>query len=155
MKTHTIALFAASLIAATADEADKAKLMEQGKALFATCMACHGPDGKGIAAGPNKMAPSLSASPFVAGEASVFALVVLKGIAKENQNFLGMMMPMEGVVPNDEKLAALLTYVRNSFDNAASIVTPEDAKKFREQWKDVKAPVTRAKLKELEEAAKK
>lgn len=101
------------------------------------------------------MVPSLSASPFVNGDPAVFALVVLKGIAKENQDFLGMMAPMEGGVPTDDKLAALLTYVRNSFDNKADVVTPEDAKEFREQWKDIRAPVNRAKLKELEEAAKK
>lgn len=155
MKRFTIVAILTIVLPAAAEEAEKAKLMEAGKVAFATCTACHGPDGKGIAAGPGKMAPSLSASPFVNGDPSVLALGVLKGIAKENQDFLGMMTPMEGVVPTDDKLAALLTYIRNSFDNKSGIVTTLDARKFREQWKDIKAPVTRAKLKELEESAKK
>ena len=140
---------------ARGDEAQKAKLMEAGKVAYATCMACHGPDGKGIAAGPNKMAPPLAASPFVTGDPSVMALIVLKGITKEGQDYIGMMTPMEAVLTDDAKLAGLLTYVRNSFGNSGPVVTPEDARKFREQWKDQKAPTTRARLKELEEAAKK
>jgi mono/diheme cytochrome c family protein len=60
------------------------------------------------------------------------------------------MAPLEAAFPDDEKLAAVMTYVRNSFGNSASVVTAADVKKFREQWKDIKAPVTRAKLTELE-----
>jgi mono/diheme cytochrome c family protein len=157
MKTLSLTLIITLTFAAGshADEAQKENLMTAGKALFATCMGCHGPDGKGIAAGASKMAPPLSGSPFVTGDPAILALVVTKGIVKENQNFLGMMTPMEGIVPSDEKLAALLTYIRNSFDNKASVVTEEDAKRYREQWKDIKTPQTRAKLTELEEASKK
>lgn len=129
------------------DEASK-KLMTEGQALYATCMACHGQDGKGIAAGPSKMAPSLEGSAIVNGDPAALALVLLKGIAKENQDYLGMMMPLEGSLPTEEKLAAIMTYVRGSFGNKASAVTPEEATKYREQWKDVKAPVTRAKIAE-------
>ena len=155
MKTKSISLLLAFALPAAADDAAKAKLMESGKASFVTCMACHGPDGRGIAAGPSKMAPPLAGSPLVTGDPAVLALVVMKGIAKENQDFLGMMTPMETTLPADDKLAAMLTYIRGSFGNTAPTVTPEDAKKFRDQWKDIKAPVTRAKLKELEAAAKK
>src|SRR6478736_4983618 len=54
---------------------------------------------------------------------------------------------------DDEKLAGVMTYVRGSFGNKAPAVTAADAKKYREQWKDIAGPVTRAKLAEL--AAKK
>lgn len=150
--TLTTALAA---LAAHADEAQKEKLMATGKTLFSTCMGCHGLNGKGISAGASMMAPSLSGSPFVTGDPAILALIVTKGIARENQNFLGVMTPMEAILPTDEKLAALLTYIRNSFDNKASVVTEEDAKKFRDQWKDIKTPQTRAKLTELEAASKK
>ena len=134
---------------ALADEAEKAKLMETGKAAFMTCAACHGMDGQGVAAGPKKMAPSLTASKIAVGDPSVLALVITHGIAKETQDYLGMMAPL-GAALDDEKLAGVMTYVRNSFGNTGSVVTAADAKKYREQHKDVATPVTRAKITELE-----
>ena len=137
---------------ASADEAETAKLMEAGKMSYMTCAACHGMDAKGVQAGPSKMAPSLIDSKVALGDPSIMALVVLKGIQKEGTEYLGMMAPL-GAALDDEKLAAVLTYVRGSFGNKAAAVTKEDAAKYREQWKDITAPVTRAKLAEL--AAKK
>jgi mono/diheme cytochrome c family protein len=145
-----LTLFAAQPL--LADEEATKKLMAEGQALYATCMACHGQDGKGVAAGPSKMAPSLEGSAIANGDPAAFALVLLKGIAKENQDYLGMMMPLEASLPTDDKLAAIMTYVRGSFGNKAAAVTPEEAAKFREQWKDVKAPVTRAKIAEVSKA---
>ena len=155
MKYLALSLLAASAAVASADEAQKAKLMEAGKAAYATCMACHGPDGKGLAIPPDKkMAPSLSESKIVTGEPAALALAMLKGIQKDpaNTQILGIMAPLEAQLADDEKLAGVMTYVRNSFGNTAAVVTPEDAKKFREQFKDVKTQVTRA---QLEEAGKK
>lgn len=152
MKKSLIALTLLAAQPLLADEEATKKLMADGQALYATCMACHGQDGKGVAAGPSKMAPSLEGSAITNGDPSVLALVLLKGIAKENQDYLGMMMPLEASLPTDEKLAAILTYVRGSFGNKAAAVTPEEAAKYREQWKDVKAPVTRAKLAEVTKA---
>ena len=94
------------------------------------------------------MAPALIDSKVALGDPSIMALVVLKGIQKEGTEYLGMMAPL-GAALDDEKLAAVLTYVRGSFGNKAAAVTKEDAAKYREQWKDITAPVTRAKLAEL------
>jgi mono/diheme cytochrome c family protein len=154
MKYLALSLLAATAAVASADEAQKAKLMEAGKTAYATCMACHAPDGKGLAIPPDKkMAPSLAESKIVTGEPAALALAILKGIQKDpaNAQILGIMAPLE-LQLDDDKLAGVMTYVRNSFGNTASVVTPEDAKKFREQFKDIKAQVTRA---QLEEAGKK
>lgn len=147
IKYLVLPLLAASVLGASADEAQKAKLIETGKANFATCMACHGADGQGLAVGDKKMAPSLAGSAIVTGDPAVFALSVLKGIQKDpaNVQILGMMAPLEMAL-DDEKLAGVMTYVRNSFGNSASVVTPEEAKAFRERFKDIKAPVLRAEL---------
>jgi mono/diheme cytochrome c family protein len=134
---------------ALADEAEKAKLMEAGKASFMTCAACHGMDGQGVAAGPKKMAPSLTGSKIATGDPAILALVIHNGIAKETQDYLGMMAPL-GAALDDDKLAGVMTYVRNSFNNTASVVTPADVKKYRAQFKDIVGPVTRAKIAELE-----
>lgn len=122
---------------------------EAGKTAYLTCSACHNPDGKGLPLGAKKMAPSLVGSKAVVGDASVLALVILKGIKKEGTDYLGSMAPLEAAYEDDQKLADVMTYVRQSFDNKAGAVTKEDAAKYRAQWADVKEPITRAKLEEL------
>lgn len=142
-------LFAAALpITATADEAALAQQMEIGKMSYMMCAACHGMDAKGVQAGPSKMAPSLIDSKVTLGDPAVLALTILKGIQKEGTEYLGMMAPL-GAALDDEKLAAVMTYVRGSFGNKAPAVTTADAAKFREQWKAIEAPISRAKLAEL------
>ena len=148
-----ISFFAALLALpsiALADDAAKAKLMEIGKANFAVCAACHGPEGKGVVMGAMKMGPTMEASKIVNGDPAVFALVLLNGIQKEGAEYIGPMAAM-GATMDDEKLAGVMTYVRNSFGNTSSVVTAEDAKKFREQWKSMTGPVSRAKLTEIGE----
>lgn len=133
---------------ASADPALAAKQMEDGKMSYMMCAACHGMDAAGVAAGPSKMAPSLIGSKVTLGDPAVMALVLINGIQKEGTEYLAMMAPL-GAALDDEKLAAVMTYVRGSFGNTAPAVTAEDAKKYREQWKTITGPVTRAKLAEL------
>ncbi len=120
-----------------------------GKAAYTTCSACHNPDGKGLPVGDKKMAPPLAGSKIANGDPSVFTLVVLKGIKKENDKYMGVMAPLEAVYTDDAKLAAVLTYVRQSFGNKSSAITAEDVAKYRAKWKDQKESVTRAKIQEL------
>ena len=120
-------------LSASADEAETAKLMETGKASFMLCAACHGMDAKGVQAGPSKMAPALIGSKIALGEPSVLALVLINGIQKEGTEYMMVMAPL-GAALDDEKLAAVMTYVRGSFGNMASAVTVADATKYREQW---------------------
>lgn len=143
-------LIITSLIAGLGIASATAEENADGKAAYMTCSACHSADGKGLPIGDKKMAPSLAGSKIVTGDPAVLALVVLKGIKKEGTDYIGAMAPLEGVYADDKKLADVLTYVRQSFGNSAEAVTPEDAAKFRAQWKDEKEPVTRAKLGELE-----
>lgn len=150
MKKLILPVLGVLALNATADEAQKAKLMEAGQAAYTMCMACHGADGTGVPLGEKKMAPTLAGSKLVIGKPDVFALIILKGIAKETEDYMGVMAPLEAAYPTDEALAAVMTYVRNSFGNTASVVTAADAAKFREQWKDTEGPITRARLEELE-----
>lgn len=113
-------------------------VMQLGKSAYATCQACHGPDGKGIQTGPMKMAPSLVGSELLLGDPDKSLLVVLKGIKKEGMDYMGMMAPLGGTL-DDKKMAAVLTYVRNSWGNSAPPVTPEQAAQAREKFADVEA----------------
>jgi mono/diheme cytochrome c family protein len=164
MKTNDFAAIVMTLAAAVptaapaADEAasaDKEKLMEIGKANFVTCLACHGPDGKGLAIGPTmKMAPTFEQSKFMLADPEVPIAIVLKGIVKETADYVGIMAPLEAAL-DDEKLAGVLTYVRNNFGNSAPAVTPEQVKEVREKYKDRKEQWKRAELEALIEATAK
>ncbi|MCG8601613.1 MAG: cytochrome c [Verrucomicrobiales bacterium] len=143
--------------AASADaaaEIDPA-VMALGKTTYATCAACHGPDGTGLKAGPALMAPSLVGSEMLLGDPDLPLLVVLKGIAKENMDFMGMMAPLAAGL-DDEKLAAVLTYTRNEWGNSAPAVTVEQAAAARAKFADVDAPagVKRAELQKIVDAHK-
>lgn len=160
MKYITSLLLAGSLVAsAEVSEADKAKLVTDGAAVFPTCIACHGPDGKGMKPAPTMVfAPSLAGSKLALGDPEVFSQIVMKGIKKEGTEYMMIMAPLEATL-DDAKLSAVLTYVRNSFGNKGSAITADQVKEWRAKYKDRKEPYSRAELAEFtkkhEEASEK
>ncbi len=114
--------------------------MDIGKTGFVTCAACHGPDAKGLPVGPQLMAPTLVGSQIALGDPDRAALVVLKGIKKETNDYIGLMAPLP---IDDQQLAGILTYVRNSFGNKASLVTPEEVAAARARFASVPSLVSR------------
>lgn len=111
-----------------------------GKATFATCAACHGVDGQGLKAGPLLMAPSFTGSKLLLDPNPDKAiLVVLKGIAKEDANFLGIMAAL-GPALDDQKIAGVLTYLRNSFGNSGPSVTVQQVAAARAKYADLSVP---------------
>ncbi len=145
-------LLATSLGASAADAVDAAtmkQLMTDGKANFMTCVACHGMDGKGMKPTPTMVfAPSLAGSKLATGDPEVFTQIVLKGIKKEGTEYMQIMAPLEATL-DDAKLASALTYVRNSFGNKASAITPEQIKTWRAKYTARKESYTRAELAEF------
>lgn len=135
---------AASAGAADIDPA----VMTLGQAAYANCLACHGADGKGLQIGALSMAPALAGSEVLLADPNRPLLVVLKGIAKETNDYLGIMAPL-GAALDDEKLAAVLTYVRNSFGNSAPAVTVEQAAAARAKFSEVPMMVSRLKIEEI------
>ena len=129
--------------------------MQLGKAAYATCAACHGPDGAGLKAGPMLMAPSLHGSELLLGDVDAALLIILKGIAKEGMDYMGMMASL-GAGLDDEKMAAVLTYTRNSWGNSAPAITVEEAAAARAKFADVNAPagVRRAEIQAIVDAHK-
>ena len=129
--------------------------MELGKVAYATCAACHGPDGAGLKAGPMLMAPSLHGSDLLLGDVDTALLIILKGIAKEGMDYMGMMASL-GAGLDDEKMAAVLTYTRNTWGNSASPVTVEQAAAARAKFASVDAPagVRRADIQAIVDAHK-
>lgn len=123
-------------------------LYKKGKEIFAMdgyCGTCHQPDGKGL---PASGFPPLVGTKWVTGNEERLIKVVLKGLLGpidiNGRKYPGQvpMTPFEGLL-NDEEVAAVLTYVRNSFGNAASVIQPATVKKVRESVqgkKDFYAP---------------
>ena len=115
-------------------------LFVKGKAIYARegfCGTCHQPDGKGLT---NSGFPPLTGTKWVVGSDERFIKLVLKGlhgpIEVLGKEYPGQvpMTPFGGML-KDEEVAAVLTYVRNSFGNKASAVTPEKVKEVREATK--------------------
>jgi len=115
--------------AATAANVDPA-VMALGKQQFITCSACHGMNGEGTA-----IAPPLAKSDWVNGPAERLIDIQLHGlsgpitVSGKEYNFPAA-MPAQAY-QTDEQIAAVLTYIRNSFGNSASLVKPEQVKERR------------------------
>ena len=106
-------------------------VMEVGKMQFMTCMACHGAEGQGT---PN-LAPPLAGSDWVKGPVENLIRIQLRGlqgpitVSGTEYKLPAPMVPQS--FQTDEQIAAVLTFVRNSFGNKASPVTAEQVKVFR------------------------
>jgi mono/diheme cytochrome c family protein len=111
------------------------------------CFACHGVDGKGITSNDGqRMAPPLAGSPRVLGGADGVTRIVLDGLTGEldGKTYAGLMVPMKA--NDDQWLAEVLTYVRTSFGNGASAISPEEVKAIRAASATRAQPYTIAEL---------
>lgn len=122
-----------------------------GKKLFAlNCASCHQASGQGV---PGQF-PPLVQSEFVVGSPSRLGLIVLKGlqgpITVHGAVYNGAMPAQEKALDN-KKLAAILTYIRSEWGNAAPAVAPEQIAEFRKQFADKTTSTTEAELLALPE----
>ncbi len=137
------------------------ELFIQGKAIYSKdghCSTCHQNDGGGLGASGF---PPLAGTQWVTGNEERLVKLVLNGlqgpITVLDKDYPGQvpMTPFGGLL-NDEEIAAVLTYVRNSFGNQASPISPELVKQIRDETKDYTGYYDPAKLLEeypLEEEA--
>lgn len=121
--------------------------MSKGEKIYGKCIGCHAPDGKGGGA-----YPALAGSPWVLGETERLSQIILNGLTGPSSNgkVYGM-MPAQGIGMSPTDLAAVMTYIRNSFGNSAGdVVTTEmaaEAIRISEARATPGSPVT---LEELE-----
>ena len=106
------------------------EVLALGEVTYSACVACHGPDGKGVKTGPLVMAPSLHDSDIVKGDTQALALVVLKGIKKENADYVQQMLALQEAL-DDKALAAVITYVRHTFAGAKDEVSAKQVSQWR------------------------
>ncbi|MCI0628997.1 MAG: GDSL-type esterase/lipase family protein [Acidobacteria bacterium] len=112
------------------------QLFTKGKAIYdreGFCVTCHQADGRGVAASGS---PSLAGTQWVVGSEERLVKLTLKGLHGPmevlGKQYSGEvpMTPFEGLL-NDEEVAAVLTFVRNSFGNKAPAISPEKVKAVR------------------------
>ena len=130
------------------------KQMESGAVIYKQlCFACHGNDGKGtlMVGQPGvTLAPPLPKSPRVLGSGGSLVRTVLHGQTGEldGKKYPGQMLPLGA--NDDEWIAAITTYVRNSFGNKGGPITKEFVAGIRKESGDRLLPWTEAELEELE-----
>ncbi len=104
--------------------------LERGKKVYSEqCLSCHQVDGGGV----QNMNPPLIKTKWILGDKTKLIQVVLKGMKGEteiNGDIYHNVMAPHGDL-TDEQIADVLTYVRNSFGNKASAVTPAQVKRVR------------------------
>ncbi|PCE65793.1 PVC-type heme-binding CxxCH protein [Sediminicola luteus] len=102
------------------------------------CATCHQENGKGLSASGF---PPIDNSRWVTGSKERLIKLTLNGllgpIEVKGKKYPGQvpMTPFGGML-NDKEIAAVLTYVRNSFGNKASAIYEQDVKRVRESIKD-------------------
>ena len=111
-------------------------LFTKGKEIYGRdgyCATCHQPDGKGLSA---SQFPPLAGTNWAQGSEDRLIKVVLKGMmgpmTLQGKSYSGQvpMTPFENLLKDDE-IAAVLTYVRKSFGNQASVILPAKVKQVR------------------------
>ena len=97
------------------------------------CLTCHQVDGSGVP----MMNPPLIKTKWTLGSKTVLIQQVLKGsvgtVEIDGDTFHNTMPPQPQLT--DQQIADVLTYVRNSFGNKASTVTPAEVKTVRAKMK--------------------
>jgi len=112
------------------NEAAPAALVKQGEELYAqNCAGCHRPNGVGV---ENQFPPLVKAEQVV-GDKQALLNILIKGaqgpMEVGGRSYNGV-MPAFGHL-SDEQIAAIASYIRTSWENNASGVTPQDVKSAR------------------------
>lgn len=131
-KISIVAAMIIGFIAAsfTKGEQDIKASIQRGKKVYEkACLACHQTDGEGVP----RMNPPLIKTKQVLGNKEKLIRIVLKGFNEEieiNGEYYDNPMPAQPQLTNHE-IADVLTFIRNSFGNKASMVTMAEVKAIR------------------------
>ncbi|MFZ4766906.1 MAG: c-type cytochrome [Roseimicrobium sp.] len=122
---------------------------------FQTCVACHGPDGKGTTVPGTELAiaPPLVGSARVKGHINGLLPVFMNGLMGpiEGKTYqAAFMSPAAALgITRDDRLSELVSFIRYAWGNNASPVTAEEVKQARNSAKTRQAPWTDAELTKL------
>ena len=123
-----------------------------GKSIYLSyCSTCHGKEGEGM----TNIAPPIAESELLNANAEIPIKILLDGLTGPvtvNNVAYSFNNAMPGlrnnIETNNGDIAAILTYVRNSFGNKGSAISVEQVGKVRASTENRKAPYTVAELKQ-------
>ena len=108
-------------------------LVARGRRLYGHCMTCHQATGRGLP----PVYPPLDDSPFVTGSPERLTRILLHGLQgriKVDGRVYNQSMPAAPYT-SDVDLAAVMSYIRQAWDNIADPIEPEFVAKVREDTK--------------------
>ncbi len=125
-----------------------------GKAVYMTiCIACHQPTGLGLP----PVFPPLTKSEYAGGSPERFAAMILKGnlppMTVAGVVYAVSPMTAQEAVLSDDKIAAVMTYVRSNFGINEPPVSADVVAAARKKFADRKTSWTEAELKAWDGAA--
>jgi mono/diheme cytochrome c family protein len=124
--------------------------MVVGKRVYNSCAACHQANGEGVAG----RFPPLADSEWVTGDLRILSRILLQGMegpmTVRGNRYEGLMPAWPNL--SDRDIAAVLTYIRGSWNNDASEVPPELVADVRAAVGNRTSPWTEPELREVEEA---
>ncbi|GBD39788.1 Cytochrome c-552 [bacterium HR37] len=112
------------------------------------CAACHQPNGQGVPG----VFPPLAGSEWVLKDPETPILIVLHGLQgpiEVKGTVYNNVMPEWGSKLSNEEIAAVLTYVRNSWGNQTAEITPDMVEKVRKETQERKTHWTQEELLKL------
>lgn len=122
------------------------QMLEGKKQYMLICVACHQPTGMGLP----PVFPPIAKQDYVTGSSERLAAMILKGNAGPitvDGKLYNNIMPGQEAVLTDDRIAAVMTYVRANFGNVAPPVGPEVVAAARLKFAARKTPWTETELK--------
>lgn len=118
--------------------------MKKGATVYNTCQGCHGVSGGGQ---PGAI-PPLAGSEWVHGGTERIVRIVLNGLAGpvtvKGTSYTNIMTPQGHL--SDKEIAQVVTFIRNSWGNEGTMITPEMVKKVRDESASHAGPWSQADL---------
>jgi mono/diheme cytochrome c family protein len=123
--------------AGAAEEVDPAvAMMNLGKRTFTTyCQSCHQQSGLGVAG----VYPPLVGSEWVLGSPKLPTLIVLHGLQgpiEVKGVVYNQVMQQWGAALSDKEIAAVVSYIRNEWGNAAAMIDADYVTALRDEFSD-------------------
>ncbi|HUE96991.1 MAG TPA: PVC-type heme-binding CxxCH protein [Longimicrobiaceae bacterium] len=126
---------------------EELRLFTLGARRFTACAVCHGGEGEGV----EGVAPPLAGSAWVRSDPAAIVRIVLHGLsgaAVEAGRRSGGVMPSHQFM-SDEDLAAILTYIRQSWMNGAAPIATASVAEIRQATAGRQGEWTPGELREL------
>ena len=117
---------------ATGQDLADNEYMDRGKKVYdRVCLVCHQSDGSGVP----MMYPPVIDSEYISGNTDSLIVLILEGMSGpvviKGEEYNSIMPPQKDVL-DDQELADLINYLRNSFGNSGEMVSPEQVAGMRD-----------------------